>query len=154
MGRLRTGNGRAYSGFCSWRALKTKDKTYAMETGRAWLSWTISVRDPAPGAEKGAVVGDGETRSSQLSSACASGQKLSHSYSLCQAILRAASASSGRLLGDRKLNLGLGQPAAEAASSPHPFLRMCFFFPPDLVSHCGSSNKTVLCSCCVQSLFI
>lgn len=32
-----SGNGCVYSGFCSWRALKMKEKTCAMETGRSWL---------------------------------------------------------------------------------------------------------------------
>lgn len=63
VGPLCAGNGCVYSGFCSWRALETKEKTCATETGRAWLD----AGGPSLEQREAGGWGGGENSSSQQS---------------------------------------------------------------------------------------
>lgn len=127
VGPLCAGNGCVYSGFCSWRALETKEKTCATETGRAWLdAGGPSLAQILLLEQETGGWGGGENSSSQRSicmpqarnfhRATFSGQGHPHS-------------SQDRHRAGRKLNHGTGQIAAEAASFPylHPSSECALF---------------------------
>lgn len=143
-GPLRAGNGCVYSGFCSWRALETKDKTCAMgqeEPGLMQLDhlWQGS----CSWGRKGGCGGGGWRKQLFLAELCMSQARNFHTATFsARPSSKQPVRACRRLLGDRNLNLGVGQTATEAGSLPHPHPIFRMRSPhPHLVTHCGSSNK-------------